>query len=284
MKSFLVSLILSLSFLSAAGQSPSKTTPQPQLTRTTTRHEVRRLAYGSTLTVIGPPDGSITIEGWSRNEVDITAETQLRADTEEDLDMLAAVNTFGLDEDVNHLRIMSTGTHDKAFMKSVAKKFPKTLLDLPWRIDYRIRVPLVIDLEVNAGRGPIKITDVEGNTRLSAAEGMTTVRMSGGTLSATIASGNVTLDIPVRSWRGVGADFRVANGDITVNIPASFSGDFDEEVLGSGRIENSFAGLTLRESNGMTSQKVRLRAGVGGAAFSLTVVNGVIAIRKRSEE
>lgn len=284
MKSFLVSLILSLSFLSAAGQSPSKTTPQPQLTRTTTRHEVRRLAYGSTLTVIGPPDGSITIEGWSRNEVDITAETQLRADTEEDLDMLAAVNTFGLDEDVNHLRIMSTGTHDKAFMKSVAKKFPKTLLDLPWRIDYRIRVPLVIDLEVNAGRGPIKITDVEGNTRLSAAEGMTTVRMSGGTLSATIASGNVTLDIPVRSWRGVGADFRVANGDITVNIPANFSGDFDEEVLGSGRIENSFAGLTLRESNGMTSQKVRLRAGVGGAAFSLTVVNGVIAIRKRSEE
>jgi hypothetical protein len=287
MKFLLLGLTLSLSFLTAAGQSSQKTTPplnrEPQLTRTTTRHEVRRFAYGGTLTVIGPPEGSITIEGWSKNEVDISAEIQLRADSEKDLDLLAAVNTFVLDEDVNHLRVLSTGTHDKAFMKSVAKKFPKTLLGLPWRIDYRIRVPLAIDLEVNAGRGPVTITDVEGNILLSAAEGSIRVRMSSGTLSGTVAIGNVVLDIPVRSWRGVGADFRVANGDITVNIPPGFSGDFDAEILGSGKIQNSFAGLAPRESNGLTSQKVKLRAGAGGAAFSFTVVNGVISITKRSE-
>ncbi|HYE65724.1 MAG TPA: hypothetical protein VD966_09075, partial [Pyrinomonadaceae bacterium] len=62
----------------------------PALTRTTTRHEVRRFAYGGTLTVVGAPAGSITIEAWPRNEIDINAEIELRADTEDDLARLAA--------------------------------------------------------------------------------------------------------------------------------------------------------------------------------------------------
>ena len=115
----------------AQQKKAAELTRTPQLVRTTTRHELRRLAYGSTLTIIGPPDSSITIEGWQRSEVDISAEIQLRADTEADLDLLAAVNTFVVDEDANHLRVMSTGTHDKAFMRSVAKKFPKRSSDCP---------------------------------------------------------------------------------------------------------------------------------------------------------
>ena len=97
---------------------------------------------------------------------------------------LAAVNTFVVDEDANHLRVMSTGTHDKAFMRSVAKKFPKTLLGLPWKIDFRIRVPFAIDLDINAGRGPINISGVEGNIQLSAAESATNLKLTGGTVSA----------------------------------------------------------------------------------------------------
>ena len=162
-----------------------KKTPEaakpPQLVRTTTKHEVRRFAYGSTLTVVGAPAGSITIEAWSRSEVDISAEIQLNADTEADLDLLAAVNTFGIDEDMNHIRILTTGTHDKAFMRLAAKKFPKTLLGLPWKIDYRIRVPPATDLDINAGRGALTIAGVEGNIRLSAAESDAKLQLSGGT-------------------------------------------------------------------------------------------------------
>src|ERR1051325_246185 len=116
--------------------------PQPSLlTRTTTRHETRRFGYGGPITLIGPPNGSITIEAWPRNEVDITADIELRAGTEDDQTQLAAVNGFILDEEVNHLRILTTGTHDKAFMKRAAKNFPKKLIGLPWKIDYHIRVP-----------------------------------------------------------------------------------------------------------------------------------------------
>lgn len=279
----LLLLTLSLSFQIVA-VSQQKNTPAlnrpPQLVRTTTRHEQRRFAYGGTLTLSGAPAGSITIEGWSRSEVDISAEIQLRADTEADLDLLAAVNTFVLDEDMNHLRVLSTGTHDRAFMKTVAKKFPKTLLGLPWKIDYRIRVPLSLDLDINAGRGPISIAGVEGNIRVSAAESEANLRLSGGTLSATIVVGKLNLSIPTRSWRGNGAELRVAVGELTVELPPGFSGDINADILRAGRIEDNY-GLEPRQTRGVSGpNQLRVSAGAGGAFFQFTVGDGTIYIKK----
>lgn len=286
---YLRALILALAvlLLSPGVFSQQKKTPEinkaPQLVRTTSRHESRRLPYGGTLTVIGPPEGSITIEGWQRNEVDISAEIQLRADTEADLNLLAAVNTFVIDEDSDHVRVMSTGTHDKEFMRSVAKKFPKTLLGLPWRIDYRIRVPFTVDLDINAGRGPISIVGLEGNIQLSAAESAANFRLTGGTLTATIALGTVKLEVPARSWRGVGALLRLAVGEITVELPPGFSGDFEAQILRSGKIDASYEELA-RASRAVDPRSLSARAGAGGAAFNLTVGDGVIVIRKQTVE
>jgi hypothetical protein len=253
---------------------------QNELVRTTTKHELLRLAYGSTLTVIGPPDSSITIEGWPRNEVDISAEIQLRANTEADLNLLAAVNTFVVDQDANHVRVLSTGTHDKAFMRTVAKKFPKALLGLPWKIDFRIHVPYAVDLDINAGRGPIKIEGVDGNIQLSAAASAATLKLTGGTLTATIGTGTVRLEIPTRSWRGVGAMLQVAAGEITVELPTGFSGDFAADVLRSGKIDASYEELA-RTSRSADPRTLSASAGAGGASFKLTVGDGVIYIKKR---
>ena len=285
MKLFLVGTIVFVASLTNT-QSSQKKAPdairQPPLVRTTSRHETRRFQYGGTLTVIGPPDGSITIEGWSRNEVNIAAEIQLRADTEKDLDLLAAVNGFVIDDDVNHLQVLTTGTHDKAFMKAVAKKFPKTLLGLPWRIDYRIRVPLMIDLEINGGRGPVKVTDVEGNIRIAATESVVDLKLTGGTLSATIAIGKINLSIPTRSWRGNGGELRVALGDVTVEMPPGFNADLNADVLRSGRIVDDFGALQERKTRGVTGpQQMRVSAGVGGAFFQFTVGDGTIYLKKQ---
>jgi len=251
----------------------------PQLVRTIIRHEARRFAYGGTLTLVGAPQGSITVEAWPNTEVDISAEIQLRADTEADLDLLAAVNGFVLDDDANHIRVLSTGTHDKVYMRT-AKKFPKALLGLPWKIDYRIRVPISTDLEIDAGRGPISLTGVEGNIRLSAAESETNLSLSGGSLAAVVGIGKVTLNIPSRSWRHGGADIRVAAGDITVELPSGFNGDLDASILRIGRIDNSYDGLEARERPGLTPQNIKGRSGAGGALLKLTVADGLINIRK----
>ena len=261
--------------------SQQKTAPEIQLlTRTSTRRETARFSYGGTVTLIAAPRGSVTVEGWSRNEVEVTANIELKAPTEADLDQLAKVNTFVFDEDLNHISVLTTGTHDRVFMKKSAKNFPKNLLNLPWKIDYRVRVPINTDLEVNAGHGEVKLSGVEGALRLTATESDTTLTLTGGTVSGTVTAGSISLAIPARSWRGSGADIRIASGTINVDLQPGFSGDIDADVLRTGKIVNTFDGLTSREKPGLTERTVRARAGAGGAYFKFTVGDGTVNIRR----
>jgi hypothetical protein len=253
------------------------------LTRTTRRQETRRFSYGGTVTLIAAPRGSVTVEGWSRNEVEVTADIELKGPTEAELDQLAKVNSFVFDEDMNHLSVLTTGTHDRAYMKRSAKNFPKKLLNMPWKIDYRLRVPVNTDLEVNAGHGSVKLSNVEGALRVSATESDTALLLTGGVVSSTVTAGSITLTIPARSWRGGGADLRVASGTINVDLPAGFSGDIDAEVLRTGKIVNTYEGLASREKPGITERTVRARAGAGGAYFKFTVGDGVVNIRRAAQ-
>jgi len=261
----------------------NKTPPPPAgplIKRTSTQHEARRFGYGGTVTVVGAPQGAITVEGWPRSELDVVANTELNAETEDDLNLVATVNRFVFDSDVNHVSVLTTGTHDKAFMRRAAKKFPKNLLTLPWKIDYRLHVPEATDLDINAGVGVIKIAGVEGSIRLSAAEAETSLVLTGGVVSATIAVGNVMVSIPVRSWRGSGADVRIAAGNLTVELPPGFNGDIDADILRTGKIENDYGELEAREAPGLTPTIMRARAGAGGAFFKFTVGAGTLVIKK----
>jgi hypothetical protein len=278
-KMLLFILILLVSDASVFAQQTAA--PEIQLlTRTSTRRETKRFSYGGTVTLIAAPRGSVTVEGWSRNEVELTAQIELKGPTEADLDQLAAVNTFVFDEDLNHLSVLTTGTHDRTFMKRSAKNFPKKLLNMPWKIDYRLRVPVNTDLEISAGHGNVKLSGVEGALRVSATESDTALTLSGGTVSTTVAAGSITLTISARSWRGAGADVRIASGTINVDLPAGFSGDIDAEVLRTGKIVNTYEGLAPREKPGITERTVRARAGFGGAFFTFTVGDGIVNIRR----
>lgn len=254
----------------------------PTQTRTTTHHESRRLAYGGTVTIVGAPAGSITIEGWRQSEIDITANVELHAANDADLAMLSAVNGFLVDEDANHIRILTTGTHDRALMKRAAKNFPKNLIGLPWKIDFRIKVPISTDLEISQGTGPIKLAGVEGALRVNAVESDAMFWVTGGDASITIQKGSVYFNVPARGWHGLGADLKLAVGNLAVELPAGFSADLNASVLRLGGIELAYPGLEPRERNSITARSVRARAGSGGATLSFTVGDGTIRIGQAS--
>jgi len=260
----------------------------PMLTRTTARHETRRFGFGGTLTVYGAPAGLMTIESWPRNDLDITADIELHANTEEDLARLAAVNNFFIDSDFNHIIITTTGTHDRKFMKRVGKDFPKRLLGLPWKIDYHIRVPANTDLELYSGRGPVQITNVEGALRLSAGEGKIDLTLAGGDVAVTVQSGTINLSATDHSWRGRGADIRLAQGDLTVELPPDFNADINADIYQAGRIENTYSALKPRDDPQQqtlpaSERSLHGRAGGGGATLSFSVGAGTIRIRQRAE-
>jgi len=280
----LIAILVSSSSLSAIQKKQTAAVAPPVLLkRSTSRHETARLGFGGSLTIVGAPIGSITIEGWQRSEVDVTADIELQAETEADLAKLATVNGFMFDDDLNHINILSAGTHDSAYMKKNFKDFPKRLLNLPWRIDFKIRVPASTDVEINAGHGPLALSGVEGALRVNAIESETTLTLTGGLVTATVTAGKVRLIVPVRSWRGGGADIRVAGGVVDVELAPGFNGDIDADILRFGKIVNGYEGLEKREKPGITERVVRARAGAGGAFFKFTVGEGTINFTKRAE-
>ncbi len=258
--------------------TPSPAPPAPLLTRSSTRHETRRFGYGGTLTIYGAPVGSITVEAWARNEVDVTADIELKGGTEEELAALAAVNNFVLDVDGSHLTLLTTGTHDRKFMKRAAKDFPKKLLALPWKIDYRIRVPVQIDLEIYTGRGALEIKGTDGALDLKAGESEASLTLGGGDVVSTVAGGSVRLRVPVGSWRGRGASIRLGRGDLTVELPPGFSGDVDATVLRTGRVENEHPALAPRDGMASSARQLRARSGAGGVTLAFEIGDGVIRI------
>jgi len=282
--SSLVALLLFA--LPAFTQEKQKTviTTPPLIKRSMAHEELIRLGYGGSVTIIGAPEGSITIEGWPRSEVALSTNIELQAETEDDLNRLAIVNGVLVDRSLNHVRILTTGTQDKEFMKRVAKNFPKKLLGLPWKIDFRIKVPIATDLEINAGRGAISLTGVEGAINLSAIESQTHLTLSGGDVTAIIASGKVEVKILGRSWRGRGVDIRVATGDLQIQLPVGFNAHIDADVLRVGRIEDNYGALVARETLGLTDRRVRAQTGAGGPVIKFLVGDGVIRITKESTE
>jgi hypothetical protein len=270
----------------ATAQKDKKTTQVsvPTMKRSTLRHEVRKLVYGGTLTLSAAPAGSITIEGWQRSEVDVTAEIELQAGSARDLDQLLAVNNFTVDEDANHVRILTTGTHDKKLMKLVAKDFPKSLLGLPWKIDFHIKVPAIADLEIDAGNGPIKLSGVEGAIRLNAIQSVADLTLTGGSVLATVQSGAINVAIPARGWHGLGADIKLAAGNLSVELLPGFNAYIDAQVMRAGEIKTTYAGLEPRVPTGMTPRSMEARAGSGGATLTFTVGDGTIEIRPMSSK
>lgn len=254
--------------------------PKAELKRTITRHEAHRLPFGGTLTLIGAPAGSIIVEGWDRNEIDVAAEIELHAATNADLDLLATVNNFAVDVDTNHVRVVTSGTHDKKYMRQVARKFPKNLFGLPWKIDFHLKVPAMTDLEIDSGIGPLKIAGVEGAMRLTALQSDADLALTGGYVSAIIQRGAVTVTVPTRSWHGLGASLQLAAGTLDVSLASGFSADIDATVLRLGEIKNSYDGLAPRESGPTNPRLLEGRAGAGGAKLSFTIGDGTINIKQ----
>ena len=93
-KSRLFLLLLFISFLSGLVCAQA----QPTLKRTTYKTDKLDFGSGGTLEITGAPFGSISIEGGSTNEVEISATIEVEAQNEADLAKISSVTGFVLDE------------------------------------------------------------------------------------------------------------------------------------------------------------------------------------------
>ncbi len=247
--------------------------------RITSKSDRLDFGVGGTLSVIGAPNGSIRIEGWANREIEISAEIEIQARSEADLDRISKVTGFVTDESLGRTGIVSVGPHDKTYLKKMDKKFPKELLGLPFKIDYIIKVPRYCDLEIDGGKGSLHVAGVEGNMKINYLESDAKIELVGGGILATIGIGTVDVTIPTRSWRGRFADVQIASGSMNLNLPTGLNADFDAVILRTGKIENGFKGFVPRtRRDEFTEKSIAAKSGTGAVPLKFTVGDGTMKI------
>lgn len=251
---------------------------KPLIKRTTYKSEKIEFGAGGTVSIVGAPVGSIEIEGWMKNEVEISAEIVMEAESEADLAQIAAVNGFIVDDSANHLRIISVGVHDKRYVKQAAKNFPKKLIGMPYRIDFRIKVPAFCDLNIDGGRGDFNLSGVEGAMVIKYLESNARLNLTGGAVSAIFGSGAVDVVIASPSWRGRSAEIQMASGALNVQLPPNLNANVNASVLRAGKIENLYEFLKPRDRTKFSDKAMLAKAGGGGATLVFTVGDGNLKI------
>lgn len=249
------------------------------LKRTTTKTDRFDFGSGGTVSITGAPNGSIRVVGNAKNEIEITAQIEIQAASEADLDRLAKVTTFGTDESLGRVSIISSGTHNKLGDKKAWKKFPKSLLGLPFKIDYVISLPKFTDLEINGGKGDLSVSGIEGALKITSVESNAKLDLIGGGVSVTFGSGTVDITMPNRSWRGNAIDAALSSGTMSVHLPSSISAELDATILKSGKIENAFVDFKPRTRNApFTDRSILAKAGSGGISMKFTVGDGTLKL------
>ena len=247
--------------------------------RTITKTDRFDFRPGGTVMITGAPNGSIEVMGSTANEIEITARIELRAENESDLDALAALTGFVTDESPIRTVIMTVGSHNKFGEKKLPKNFAKRLMLAPFSVNYVVKVPKYIDIEIDGGKGDLTIRGVEGSIRANVLESNARVEIVSGTAVLALGKGSADIWFSAKGWRGRSANIQVGEGDMTVRLPTTLSADIDALVLRSGGIENEFPDLKPRDRKvAFTERSMSAKAGVGGGTLKFSVGQGKLRI------
>jgi hypothetical protein len=251
------------------------------LKRTTTKTDTIPLGAGSTVTILGAPIGNIKVDLIPGNDVKISAEIEVQAPNEADLAAAAVLTTFVEQESLGKVAIVSVGRDTRRKFSDAEKKLIKRLAGMSYRIDYTIGVPRYTNVEINAGEGDVSLVGNEGDHRINAVNSKVNVSIDGGSLAATVAKGELHINVPPFGRRGVNVDASVASGELSIAIPDNLSADIDASVLRTGKIVNEIPSLKPRDRKVPFSDKlVQGRAGVGGPTIKLTVGDGSLLLAR----
>lgn len=242
----------------AEGRTHGRNAATATITRTWPAASIRELR-------IFEVDGSISIEAAQTNEVSLVATAR------GDLEIKKDAENEGLFEtrlEGDTLRIGRREKRHKGF------RIPFIFDKADRRIDYVLKVPATLTLDVNTVNGRIRTRGVDGETEATTVNGTIEVETAGlNELRATTVNGRVRATF-TRDFQG--ARFKTVNGGVEAFFPqtASFAVDLSQV---NGDFEASFP-LSIHSNPG--SRRVSGEVNGGRHDLKIVTVNGDVELAK----
>jgi hypothetical protein len=208
-------------------------------------------------------NGSITVEGWDQEKVDIlavkTAHGYDDRDAEENLKRLEVI----FESSGNDLKIETRYPHRMGFGGGV---------------QYTLRVPRKFGLDLRSTNGHVQASDVQGRIRLGTTNGSIKAENIGGSLNGSTTNGKITVSFT--HYSGDGLRLTTTNGSIQLSLPDDVDANISAHTT-NGSVRTDFP-ITTQGTLGKHSLEGKL--GKGGALIELRTTNGSVSIVRTSHQ
>ena len=222
------------------------------------------LTPDESLQVNARPNGSVSVTGWDRNEIQIQA--QVRSWGRNEDEVRARLDEIAIDTDgVLH-----------AYGPSVRNSWwPFGRNRGGWNVSFEIMAPYATDLWLESVNGRIEVADMRGQLDAETTNGGISLSNVSASVRGRTVNGGISAVFADEGFDGDMLDVRTTNGGIVVRIPENFSARLDVETVNGG-VRSDFP--VTRE--GRRNREVSATWGEGGPLIRARTVNGGVQIRR----
>jgi hypothetical protein len=204
-------------------------------------------------------NGSIAVEGWDREAVEIHAVKTARKSAAD-------------------LPLVRIDTNSEPGRVSVSTIYPPES-DLEVSVDYMVHVPHRVVLEQLATvNGAVRVSGVEGQGQLRSVNGDIDVLASAGRFSARTTNGGVHVELLRLASPGAPSSnpmiLETVNGSVALALPHDVAATLDARSLNG----NFHSDLPMSLLSAYSPRGVRGRIGAGTVPIQLRTVNGAIRV------
>jgi DUF4097 and DUF4098 domain-containing protein YvlB len=218
----------------------------------------KTIPASKTIDVDGRENGGITVHGWDKSEVLVSARIEAHGDSPEEAKDLASQIT--IDTRDGHIRADGPSRGHRR----------------SWSVSFDLFVPRSSDLSVAAHNGGITVEGVEGRMDLGTVNGGLTLTGVAGDVRGEAVNGGLSVSLDGDRWHGTGLDLRTSNGSVNLSLPRGYSARLETGTT-NGTMRIDFP-ITVQ---GTIGRRLSTQLGAGGPTIRAITVNGSVEIEQR---
>jgi Putative adhesin len=200
-------------------------------------------------------NGSVRVEGWDREEVEVSAVKVAKNDA----------------SDLSQVQIDVESEPGKVAVRTLYPKGEGAEV----AVEYRVRVPFHVLLgSVNTVNGSVIVKGVEGGGELKTVNGNVEVFDSAGRFSEKTTNGNLRLELR-RVLEGGPMKLETVNGSVILGLPQDVKANVNALSM-NGELYSEFQ--PTAKSHPLAAHSFNGKLGTGGGNISVRTVNGGIRL------